>query len=72
MLGFNWSLLTKFFLVCAFAISLSISSTSMAQDDDGGDDGGAAGVGPPAGGILINAEGLLARRALPNLSLIHI
>ena len=66
MLGFNWSLLTKFFLVCAFAISLSISSTSMAQDDDGGDDGGAAGVGPPAGGILINAEGLLARRALPN------
>ena len=70
MFVFNWTLLTKLLLVFAFVgvLSMSTPSDCVAQIDDGGDGDG----GPLVGGVLISADGLLSRRAVPNLSLIHI
>ena len=76
MFVFNWTLLTKLLLVFAFVgvLSMSTPSDCVAQIDDGGDgDGDGGGDGDPlVGGVLISADGLLSRRAVPNLSLIHI
>lgn len=66
MFVFNWTLLTKLLLVFAFVgvLSMSTPSDCVAQIDDGGD--GDGGGGPLVGGVLISADGLLSRRAVPN------
>ena len=73
MFVFNWTLSTKLLLVFAFVgvLSMSTPSDCVAQIDDGGGDGdgdggGGGGGGPLVGGVLISADGLLSRRAVPN------
>ena len=56
MLVRNWTMFSKFLFVCVCALVLSAPTTVMAQDDEDG---------TLIGGVLISAEGLLARRALP-------
>ena len=56
MLVRNWTMFSKFLFVCVCALVLSAPTTVMAQDDEDG---------TQIGGVLISAEGLLARRALP-------
>ena len=69
MLVRNWTLLTKLLFFCTCAFVLSMASVAFAQDDDGdgGDgDGDGGGGGDNVGGVLISADGLLARRAAPD------
>ena len=66
MLVRNWTLLTKYLLICVCTIALLMASAAMAQDDGDGDDDDDGDGDPQVGGVVISPEGLLARRALPN------
>lgn len=68
MLEFNRLLLTKFALVCVFALSMAaVGVGQIVVDEDGNPIGGDTDVDDPiVGGVLIDSNGLLARRAIPN------
>lgn len=72
MLVRNWTLLTKLLFFCTCVFVLSMATVGFAQDDgdgdgdgDGGGDTDDGGGDDQVGGVLISAEGLLARRAAP-------